>query len=285
MLAKALNMWSLPGGLEGSLNPIEAIRLAREYGFDSLELCFGDERSALPVDADPAAMTGIVAAARNASITLDSTASGLYWNRNLGDADPDLRAQAQHDLTRMIQLTAALGARTLLTIPGAVDVFFLPDRPAQPAAEVRANVAEGLAALLPVAERHGVRLGIENVWNKFLLSAHEMAHFIDGFNSPWLGAYVDVANLMPFGYPDHWLRELGHRVVGVHFKDFRRAVGTAEGFVDLLEGDVDWPAVMDALDAIGYDGPVVAEMIPLYRHHPLVRIGNTSRAMDAILGR
>jgi len=267
------------------LNPIEAIRLAREYGFDSLELCFGDERSALPVDADPAAMTGIVAAARNASITLDSTASGLYWNRNLGDADPDLRAQAQHELTRMIQLTAALGARTLLTIPGAVDVFFLPDRPAQPAAEVRANVAEGLAALLPVAERHGVRLGIENVWNKFLLSAHEMAHFIDGFNSPWLGAYVDVANLMPFGYPDHWLRELGHRVVGVHFKDFRRAVGTAEGFVDLLEGDVDWPAVMDALDAIGYDGPVVAEMIPLYRHHPLVRIGNTSRAMDAILGR
>ena len=70
-----------------------------------------------------------------------------------------------------------------------------------------------------------------------------------------------------------------------NFKDFRRAVGTIEGFVDLLEGDVDWPAVMSAIEAIGYDGPLVAEMIPLYEHYPEVRVANTSRAMDAILGR
>jgi hexulose-6-phosphate isomerase len=69
----------------------------------------------------------------------------------------------------------------------------------------------------------------------------------------------------------------------VHFKDFRKSVGTADGFVDLLEGDVDWPEVTTALKEIRYDGPVVAEMIPGYKHFPEVRIANTSNAMDAIL--
>ena len=130
-----------------------------------------------------------------------------------------------------------------------------------------------------------MRLGIENVWNRFLMSPIEMGHSSTSWTARTSGRTSTWANVLPFGYPDQWLRILGHRVVGVHFKDFRRAVGTAEGFVDLLEGDVDWPAVMAALGEIGYDGPVVAEMIPQYRHYPEVRVANTSRAMDAILGR
>ena len=127
-------------------------------------------------------------------------------------------------------------------------------------------------------------MGIENVWNKFLLSPMEMAAFIDQFESPWVGAYVDVANIAPYGYAQDWLRVLGNRVVGIHFKDFRKSVGNLDGFVDLLEGDVDWPEVMTAIEEIGYDGPLVAEMIPCYRHYPMVRTANTSNAMDAILG-
>jgi hexulose-6-phosphate isomerase len=126
-------------------------------------------------------------------------------------------------------------------------------------------------------------MGIENVWNKFLLSPGEMAAFIDQFDSPFVGAYVDVANLMRAGYPEDWLRHLGKRVVGIHFKDYRVSVGTIEGFVDLLEGDVNWPEVMAAIKEIDYDGPIAAEMIPLYRHFPEVRLANTSNAMDAIL--
>ena len=89
--------------------------------------------------------------------------------------------------------------------------------------------------------------------------------------------------MLAYGHPEDWLRVLVKRVAGIHFKDFKRAVGTAEGFVDLLEGDVNWPAVMASIRAIGYDGPVVAEMIPYYKHCPEVRVANTSRAMDAIL--
>lgn len=284
MLVKAINVWSYPGGLEGTLDSVEALRLAREQGFEGVELCIAPE-GALSLATGEEECRKIAAEAGALGLKLGSVASGTYWGRALGDADPAAREGAREDLERMIRITAWLGAKTLLTIPGAVDVFFLPDRPAQPYDEVLSHANEGLRAVLPTAERFGVRLGIENVWNRFLLSPTEMAAFIDSFDSPYLGAYFDVANVLPFGYPEQWLRILGKRVVGVHFKDFRRAIGTAEGFVDLLEGDVNWPEVVKALGEIGYEGPVAAEMIPRYRHYPLVRAANASRAMDAILGR
>ncbi len=283
-LIKTLCYLSFPGGLDGTMDVSEALRLTKQFGYEALELCVF-ESGALPLDVTEARCKEIAAEAASLGLALPSVCSGLYWSRSLGDSDPAKRARAAQDLEAMLQITAWLGGKTLLTIPGAVDVFFLPGRPAQPYAEVWQNATAGLRSVLPVAERCGVRIGIENVWNRFLLSPAEMATFIDQFSSPWLGAYVDVGNALPFGYPQDWLRHLGPRVVGVHFKDFRRAVGTADGFVDLLEGDVDWPEVVAALSEIGYSGGVTAELIPGYRHYPLVRLANASTAMDAILGR
>jgi len=284
MLLKSLNYWSVPGGLEGTLDPADFIRIAAENRFPAVEIAIGDVGSAFGLDASEATCQALVREAERMGVKIASTASGLYWSRALGDASEDARSAAKHDLERMLQVASWLGVKTHLTIPGAVDVFFLPDRPALPYAHVWKWASDGIRALLPTAERCGVRMGIENVWNKFLISPHEMAGFIDQFASPWVGAYVDVGNLQPFGHAEDWLRHLGRRVVGIHFKDFRKSVGTADGFVDLLEGDVNWPEVMAAIAEIGYDGPVVAEMIPYYRHHPLVRVANTSNAMDALLG-
>lgn len=282
-MIKAINYWSFPGGLEGTLSPFDAIRHAAAYRFPALELAIGDVGSALGIDADERTCRDIADAASEAGVALPSVASGLYWSRNLGDADPAARSRALDDLERLLRISHWLGARTLLTIPGAVDVFFMPERAPLSTEHVWHHATEGIRAAIPTAEACQVRMGIENVWNKFLMSPYEMASFIDQFASPWVGAYVDVANLQPFGYAEDWIRHLGKRVVGVHFKDFRRSVGNLDGFVDLLEGDVDWPAVVVALREVGYEGPVAAEMIPGYRHHPMVRIANTSNAMDAIL--
>ena len=284
MLLKSLNYWSLPGGLDGTLPVETALEIAHKYGFEAIELCIG-EAGALGLDTGESRCREILAHAETLGIQVASAASGLYWSYALGSDAPEDRTRAGAALERMIRITAWLGARTLLTIPGAVDIFFQPGGPVISYDTVWERSVEGLAGVLPVAQDLGVRVGIENVWNKFLLSPLEMARFVDQFHSPALGAYVDVANVLPFGYPEQWLRVLGPRIVGVHFKDFRRAVGTVEGFVDLLEGDVNWPTVMSALAEIGYSGPVVAEMIPLYRHYPEVRIANTSTALDAILGR
>lgn len=284
MPLKSINYWSFPGGLEGTLDVYEAMRLAKEHGFEAIELGIGDS-GALHLGTSEDECRQIRSKAAEMGLRTESVASGLYWDRALGDGDPAKRTQAKDDLEKMIRIASWLGAKTLLTIPGAVEVFFLPERPIYPYDEVLRHAVEGLKAVLPTAEQFQVRLGIENVWNKFLLSPAEVASFIDQFDSPWIGAYVDVGNVLLYGYPQQWLRILGKRVVGIHFKDFRKSVGTIDGFVDLLEGDVNWPEVMKAIGEIGYDGPIPAEMIPGYAHHPMVRVANTSRAMDAILGR
>lgn len=284
MIKKGLNVWSIPGGLDGTINPFRAIDIAAEYEFEAIELAVSDQGVLTPTTTE-ATCAEIRAYAAQAGVELLTLASGLYWSRAVADEDQAARDQAGGDLDSMLQIAAWIGAKTLLVIPGAVDVFFLPDRPAQSYEKVLSRASEALAKHVETAARCQVRIGLENVWNKFLLSPTEMASFIDSFNSQWIGSYLDVANILPYGYPEQWIKILRHRIVGVHFKDFRKAVGTGEGFVDLLEGDVNWPEVMTALAEIGYSGPVVAEMIPLYKHYPLVRVANASRAMDAILKR
>jgi L-ribulose-5-phosphate 3-epimerase len=212
--------------------------------------------------------------------------SFLYWGANAASADPAVRAKASALLTRQIECAQQLGIDTILAVPGAVGVDFIPG-----AETVRYDLAyeratEFIKAALPAAEKAGVTIAVENVWNKFLLSPMEMRAFVDQFGSKNVGVYFDVANTLAFGYPEHWIEILGSRIKRVHFKDYRRNVGTVDGFCDLLSGDVDWPAVMAALHKVGYDGWIAAEMIPpvpFYKHCPEVLIHTTSRAMDAIL--
>ena len=284
MILKSINYWCYPGGFAGTLTAGEFARKAKRDGFEAVELCIGGEGILTP-NTTRAEAEDLVAQVEAEGMKVGSIASGLYWNNCLGHPDSAKRAAGLDELKKMARITGWMGCRTLLTIVGAVDVFFLPDREVHDEATLMERATEGLKEVLPVADEAGVILGLENVWNKILLTATEMRDYIDSFGSKNLGAYVDVGNVLPFGYPEQWLRTLGPRVAGIHFKDFRKAVGTDAGFVDLLEGDVDWPAVVQAIQDIGYEGPVVAEMIPLYRHHPEVRCANTSRAMDAILGR
>ena len=85
------------------------------------------------------------------------------------------------------------------------------------------------------------------------------------------------------GYPEQWIRILGKRIKKVHFKDFRRNPGGLNSFVDILAGDVDWPAVMQAFEDIGYDGWATGEMIPAYGHASDQIIYNTAASMGRIL--
>ena len=143
-----------------------------------------------------------------------------------------------------------------------VSACFVPGYAPQPYVEVAKRAKAAVEAVLPLAEKHKVRLAVENVWNRFLLSPVEMRDFIDQFDSEWVGSYFDVGNVMLYGHPEDWIRTLGKRIAAVHMKDFRVNVGNLDGFVDLLSGDVDYPAVMAALRETGYDGPCTAEIVP-----------------------
>ena len=118
-----------------------------------------------------------------------------------------------------------------------------------------------LSQVVPDAERAKVSLNPENVWNKFLLSPLEMRSFVDQFHSPWVGTHFDIGNVMQYGYPEDWIETLGPRIKRVHLKDFKLAGGgEAAHFADLMEGDVNWKAVMTALVKTGYNGFLCPEI-------------------------
>jgi L-ribulose-5-phosphate 3-epimerase len=282
MFIKSISYWSFPGGLEGTRPVAEVFAQARKAGFEAVEVALSGTGDLSPQTTEKEAKN-IVRAARDAGIRISSVATGLFWGRSLSADDPAIRAEALEIAKKLIDVASWLDAGAVLLIPGAVDVFFDPSAGIVDYETVRRRAAEAVASLISRASASKIAMGIENVWNKFLVDPVAMRDFIDEFHSEWVGAYFDVGNSMLAGYPEHWIGILGKRIKRVHLKDFRRSVGTADGFVDLLAGDVNWPGVMKALREANYSGPLTAEMIPAYKHCPEVLIENTSRAMDAIL--
>jgi hexulose-6-phosphate isomerase len=249
------------GGLEAKKPIAEAMQEAKDLGFDAIELAVAGQ-DVLTDHATQTQCEDIVATAQKIGIEIASVASGESWTCSPTASDPEHRAKIIDFTHKALQVTRWLGTDAYLFVPGAVDVFFLPD------AEVIAydvcyeRAGEAVKQILPAAEETGVAICIENVWNKFLLSPLEMRDFIDSFNSKMVGAYFDVGNVLLTGYPEQWIRILAERIKRVHVKDFKLSFGTAEGFVDMLEGDVNFEAVKEALGQIGYNGYVTAEVLP-----------------------
>lgn len=216
-------------------------------------------------------------------IELYSVASGLYWTYSLTSSDQGIREKAIKIVRKQLEIASWLGCSTILVIPGMV-AGFADDGEVVPYDLVQERVFDAVRRLSSYAEQLGVTIGLENVWNRVMLSPLEFRDFLDKVNSPCVGAYFDVGNVMRDGYPEQWISILGKRISKVHFKDYRRSVGTIDGFVDLLSGDVDYPAVMKALMEIGYDGWVTAEVFP-YKHYQKAIPQTSSCAMDWILGK
>jgi len=87
---------------------------------------------------------------------------------------------------------------------------------------------------------------------------------VDEFNSPMVAWHFDVGNIMNYGWPEQWIRILGKRIAQLHIKEYSRQKrdkeGPGKGFqVALLEGDNNWPTVMQAVDEIGYQGWAITE--------------------------
>lgn len=280
-MKKSVSTWSF----YGDWNLEQKLRLAKEAGFAGFEIDLTED-GPVNLKSTEADLKAVRKLADKVGIELSGLATGLYWGANGASADLKTREKAAHILRREIECAAGLGLDAILVVPAAVGVDFIPGCEVVPYDEAVRRAHDLVQAAVPIAEKHRVWIGIENVWNKMFLSPLEMRDFVDSFKSPRVGTYFDVGNVLATGYPEHWIPILGPRIKRVHFKDYRRAVGTADGFVDLLSGDVNWPAVVKSLRATKYDGWVTAEMIPpvpFYKHAPETLIHTTSRAMDAIL--
>lgn len=277
-MIKTISYWSLEGGLEATRPIKSAMQEAKDKGFEGIELCLALTGELTP-KTTRRQCEQILKDADKIGIQVASLATGVYWDISLTDNKASVRKRARAITEAYLQRAAWLGVDAVLVVPGAVDIFFKPDAPVIPYKTVWERSQEQLKALAKTAEKLKVAIAVENVWNRFLLSPVEMAYFVDSIGSEYVGCYFDVGNVLPFGYPQDWIRTLGSRIKRIHIKDFKRSVGTVDGFCDLTEGDVPWAEVMKALREIGYDGPITAEMLP---HRPTL-LDLTSKAMDWIL--
>lgn len=227
----------------------DRFRLARSVGFEDVELATTPD----PKEAEAAKQAAVAA-----GIRIHSVMNSDHWKFPLSSPDADVVAKSIQGMETSLQNAKLWGADTVLLVPAVVnkEVGYK---------DAWDRSVKAIRKLIPLAEKLKIVIGVENVWNKFLLSPIEFANYVDQFKSPYVKAYFDVGNIVLYGFPQDWIRTLGKRIVKLHFKDFalRRDPAIKKSVVDfcaLREGDIDWKAVHQALTEIGYKGTATVEL-------------------------
>ncbi len=264
------------------MSTLERVKLAKQAGYDAVELNLETGLDVHPALTDRE-IQAVGQAVRDMGMGFSSIYSREQWKYMISSGEAARRQQAEAIVKRLIEVAGLLDIGAVLVIPGAVDDSLFGKEPEiVPYDVVYERVQETLQRLLPLAADANTILAIENVPSKFLLSPLEMARFVDEIGHVNLGVYFDVANAMPNGFPEHWLRILGARITRIHVKDYRLDIGGLKGFTGLLQGDINWPAVVSAIQEIGYDSYITSEVLPAYKYHGERLIYETSMAISAI---
>ena len=230
-------------GVKGSV--MEKFRAVKEAGFEGVEAMGGMSNDE------------VLEAAKANGLKVPSVCCHTHWARPLSDANPEVRKVGVQGLETSLRDAKKYGAKSVLLVPAVVNkqVSY---------ADAYKRSQEEIRKVIPLAQELGVVVAIENVWNQFLLSPLESARYVDEFESKFVGWHFDIGNIINYGWPEQWIRTLGKRIQQLHIKEYSRKKrdkeGPGAGFrVEFLEGDNDWPAIMKALDEIGYEGWGIAE--------------------------
>jgi hexulose-6-phosphate isomerase len=232
--------------LPKELGYLDKFKLAVDVGFQGVEI---------GTIADPAVAAEIREAAAKANLKIHGVMNADHWRYPLSSADPEVVNKSVAGMETSLRNAKLWGADVVLLVPGVVN----PETGYKDAWTRSQKVIR--ERILPLAQELKVVVGMEEVWNKFLISPLEMARYIDEFNSPWVKAYFDVGNMLFYGYPQDWIRTLGPRIARVHVKDFKLDRKESKyAWTNLGEGDVDWPEVRKALAEVKYEGWVTTEI-------------------------
>lgn len=241
---KAVKFYMVQG--KGTL--LDKFRLLKDLGFDGVELDSPNDF----------VLKEVQQARDKTGLAIPGVVDSAHWRDTLSHPDAKVRAKGVEALKTALRDARAYGATTVLLVPAVVNKeVSYDDAYKRSQAEIR--------RVLPVAEKLGVKIAIEDVWNNFLMSPLEMARYVDELRSPFVGVHFDIGNVVNYGWPEQWIRILGKRILKLDLKGFSRAKADKEGKwkgfeVELFTGDCDWPAVMKALREIKYVGWGCAEI-------------------------
>jgi len=218
----------------------DKFKMAADLGFQGMEV---------GPTSDPKEIEDLKAASKKSGVPISSIIFG-GWRAPLSSGDANIYRQGMNDIKAGLKCAKELGAEVLLLVPGIVNASTRYK-------DAYERSQRRVKSLLLTAQKLGVVIAIENVWNNFLLSPLEFARYVDEMKNPNLQAYFDVGNVVAFGWPEDWIRTLGKRIRAIHLKDFKR---DGRQWTNLRDGDVNWPEVRKALDEVGFKGYLTAEL-------------------------
>lgn len=228
------------------LSYLDRFKLAQDVGFEGIEANTAE---------DPKVAEEIREASAKTGLRIHSVMNMAHWPFPLSSSKPEEVDKGVAGMETSLRNAKLWGADTVLLVPAVVN----PQTSYKDAYTRSQKVIR--ERILPLAQELKIVVGIEEVWNKFLLSPLEFAAYVDSFQSPWVRAYFDVGNIVFYAYPQDWIRTLGKRIVKIHLKDFKvdRSKGSFS-WPNIGEGDIDWPEVRKALSEIGYEGYMTTEI-------------------------
>ena len=210
-----------------------------------------------------------------------SVCCATHWEKRLSDPDEKVRQEAREGVQRALEDAKHYGATSVLVVPGKVCHRQKKEGNVTYDECFKRSVAE-IKQLVPVAKETGVKIAIENVWNDFITKPEQAKDFLAAIDSEHVGWHFDIGNVLRYGKPEEWIPVLGKRILNLHIKEYRASSSPSRGFgVKLLEGDNKWPAIMKALDDIGYEGWGISEQ-PGDQSKDAAALKDLSERMDRI---
>jgi sugar phosphate isomerase/epimerase len=174
--------------------------------------------------------------------------------RDLAHPDPAIRADAVGYLVACLRFAAEIGAPLTQMLPSGETRL----APIATRAEEWAWSVAAIQDAAREAERLGVKISIEplNRYEAYLVTnADEALAYTAAVGSPWVGMTLDLFHAH-LEEPDirKAILKAGPQLLHVHVADTNRQ-GLGRGHLDVA-------ACLDALQAIGYNGSVVLEVMP-----------------------
>jgi len=261
-------------------NFMDGVRLLKRAGYDGVELWLGD-RPWFQMKTSDAEVRELLSQVRDSGLAVSNVANSLDWDENISDRDPAKREAAFRHIERQLETAQILNTDAILIVAGLVTEQV-------PYNEVYNRTVEGLQRLAPIAAKARVKIGVENCNSeqRFLLSPREFQTFLKDVGSPWVGIHLDVGNIHDTGFAEQWIEIHGSNITRIHLKDVhkhRGRCGNESVYTNIFLGDNNWKAIREAMNKVGYDGWLVAEMEARYQYAPDQQVFDTSAAMKRFI--
>jgi L-ribulose-5-phosphate 3-epimerase len=192
-------------------------------------------------------------AIHDAGLGISSVASTMGWDNPICSPEDTVHEKAVEIARCQVEAAVLFDTDAILVVTGRHSA----DNDMSAALE---RVVSGFKRIGKVGAEVGVKVGPETCprLSFNLMTPLECTSFVKSVGNPFVGIYLDTANVTYSGYPEHFIRALGSDTIRIHFKDTKEVDGQRKATWP-GDGSVAFGPVMDACREVGYDSWAIME--------------------------